>query len=759
MNEKDMQRSELQLHTTASAEISVLTPREIIEEAVKRGMKAVAITDRNSVQCFYSMEWLVQKYEKDIKVIYGVELPRTSGDNVTVLVKDQAGLKPLYKLVSGKVISEEERKHLLFGAHDPSNLHQAVQDGSGAETLFQLASEYDYIELRVKGNSPQDCELNRQLYALGKKLGKPVVAVGNCKYLHTGHMICTDIIEFVRYGSTDVRELHLRTTEEMLEYYAYLGEEAAFEVVVTAPNQIADSIDQVYPSKGNRTAFSLPNADETVRQICEERLQAIYGEQPLLRDRLEQELACLGSKASLFLLSHKVAEHLNEKGALTGMRGTVGSCLIAYLLGISAVNPLPAHYRCQDCKHIEFAEAESGYDLPKKSCPHCGKTMIRDGQNIPFETCMGTGDGFYADMSLNMSNDMRVEAKRFLSELIGKERLAAAGITGNFAQKTAIGYVRAYSEKMQSNFDEVVIKWLANKITGVKRCDGYRPGGVVILPEGMEWEDVTPVRPHDDEVCGVVTHMEYYSLEELLPKIDLLSFSNYARLQELFEVTGAKPEDIDYHDQKVLDLFRNVSTGGVPCFSDKFTQNLLGKLETISFSDLVKVCSMAHSTNAWNENGEYLLQEHPFKTLIGNRDDVFLTLRKYGVDRHIACKAMKYTRMGKMQHDMASVNELIERMQQADVPEWYIDSMKKVHYLVPKAHAAHYAKLGYMIAWFKIYYPDAFYQVSMKHLDTEQYMSYNQYELTDLLKDLDVIDYREWEVITFLIDARQNGYI
>ena len=180
MNKKNMQRSELQLHTIASENVSVLTPREVIEEAVNRGMKAVAITDRNSVQCFYSMEWLVQKHEKDIKVIYGVELPRTSGDNVTVLVKDQAGLKPLYKLVSGKVISEEERKHLLFGAHDPSNLHQAVQDGSGAETLFQLASEYDYIELRVKGNSPQDCELNRQLYAFGKKLGKPVVAVGNC---------------------------------------------------------------------------------------------------------------------------------------------------------------------------------------------------------------------------------------------------------------------------------------------------------------------------------------------------------------------------------------------------------------------------------------------------------------------------------------------------------------------------------------------------------------------------------------------------
>ena len=759
MNKKNMQRSELQLHTIASENVSVLTPREVIEEAVNRGMKAVAITDRNSVQCFYSMEWLVQKHEKDIKVIYGVELPRASGDNVTVLVKDQAGLKPLYKLVSGKVISEEERKHLLFGAHDPSNLHQAVQDGSGAKTLSQLAAEYDYIELRVKGNSPEDCELNRQLYTLGKKLGKPVVAVGNCKYLHTGHRICTDIIEYVRYGSTDVRELPLRTTEEMLEYYAYMGEEAALEVVVAAPNRIADSIDQVYPSKGHHSAFSLPNADKTVRKICEDNLRSICGEHPLIRDRFEQELACLGSHASLFLVTYKIIEHLQEKGALTGIRGTAGSSLIAYLLGFSAINPLPAHYFCPSCKHLEFAEAESGYDLQKKNCPHCGKPMISDGQNIPFETYMDNGDDFYADISLNMSNDMRVEAKRFLSELLGKDRLAAAGITISSTQKSATGYVRAYSEKMNGNFDEVVCKWLANKITGVKRGDGYRPGGIVLLPEGMEWEDVTPVRPNDDEICEVVTHMEYYSLEGLLPKIDLLSFSNYARLQDLFEVTGAKPSDVDYHDPKILDLFRNVSTGGVPGFSDKFTQNLLGKLETISFSDLVKVCSMAHSTNAWNENGEYLLQEHPFGTLIGNRDDVFLTLRQYGVDRPTACKAMKYTRMGKMQSDMASVNELVEKLQQFGVPKWYIDSMKKVRYLVPKAHAAHYAKLGYMIAWFKVYYPDAFYQVSMKHLDAEQYMSYNNDELTDLLKDLDVIDYREWEVITFLIDARQNGYI
>ena len=759
MIEKGMQRIELQLHTTASAEISVLTPREIIEEAVNRGMKAVAITDRNSVQNFHGLEWLAEQHGKDIKIIYGVELSRASGANVTVLVKDQAGLKPLYKLVSGKAISEEERKHLLFGAHDPSSLHQAVQDGSDVETLCRLAAEYDYIELRLNGNSQEDCELNRQLYALGKKLGKLVVAVGNCKYLHTGHKICTDIIEYVRYGSTDARELPLRTTEEMLENYAYLGKEVAFEVVVTAPNQIADSIDRIYPTKGDHPVFSLPNADEAVRQICEDRLQAIYGEHPLVRDRFEQELAGLGSHASLFLLSHKIVEHLQKKGALTGIRGTAGSSLIAYLLGFSAVNPLPAHYLCQSCKHIEFAGAESGYDLQKKKCPHCGKTMISDGQNIPFETCIGIGDSFSANISLNMSNDMRVEAKRFLSELLGKDRLAAAGITISSTQRSAAGYVRAYSEKMNGNFDEDVSKWLANKITGVKRCDGYQPGGVILLPEGMEWEDVTPVRPHDDEVCEVVTHMEYYSLEGLLPKIDLLSFSNYASLQELFEVTGAKPSDIDYHDPKVLDLFQNVSTGGVPGFSDKFTQNLLGKLETISFSDLVKVCSMAHSTNAWNENGEYLLQEHPFGTLIGNRDDVFLTLRQYGVDRHTAYKAMKYTRMGKMQSDMASVNELVEKLQQAGVPEWYIDSMKKVLYLVPKAHAAHYAKLGYMIAWFKIYYPDAFYQVSMKHLDTEQYMSYNNDELTDLLQELDVIDHRAWEIITFLMDARQHGYI
>lgn len=753
MTAETEKRVELHLHTTLSGDISLITPKAAVQEAVRRGLKAIAITDRNSVQSFYEIAWYRENYGKDLKVIYGAELSHISGVTATVLVKDRKGLKPLYKLISGKTITPEQRQHLLFGANELSPLHQAVCDDVDPEALGLLAADYDYIEL-ITSDDASSQKVNQRLYVLGKKLGKPVVAVGNCHYLNANQRIGKAVLDQARRRCISAEETHLRTTEEMLEQYAYLGEKAAYEVVVTNPNKIADSIDQIDPSRGDHPAFTLPDADVTVRQICEEKLRALYGTQPQVWERLEQELACIGENISMFLLCHKIVQHVKEKDTLTGIRGTAGSTLIAWLLDFSDVNPLPAHYCCPACQYTEFVQAESGFDLPSKACPHCGKPMVGGGHNISFEACLGLeGEGYYG-IDLNMTDRMRNEAKRFLAELLGIDRLAAAGTVSTYSQKIAESYVQSY---VDLTGDKVWGEWITDLITGVKRCDGTHPVGIMLLPEGMEWEDVTPLRPNDDEICKFTTHFEHYCLEECLPKLNIMSVNYYDRLQELFALTGTKPSDIDYRDPKVYALFQNLDTCGVPEFSSKFVQGLLALQNDICFSDLIKICGMAHGTNVWRDNGENLVQDHAFQELIGNRDDVFLTLRKYGIDRKTAYAAMTATRKGALSRYETLVNELAA----AGIPGWYLDSMGKVKYLFPKAHAAHYCKIAYAIAWFKAYYPEAFYKVTMKYTYTVLYEACSIPELEAMLESLDPYDCsqsREWETVCFLLEANRQGY-
>ena len=713
MKEPNTARVELKLHTTMSESTSVITSEIAVKEAVSHGMKAIAVTDRNSVQSFHELARCREKYGKNLKIIYGAELL-----NATVLVKNQKGLKPLYKLISGKTITSQEREHLLFGANCCGPLHKAACNGADIEMLCHLAADYDYIELGIMNDLPRDRDMNLRLYDMGKKLGKPVVAVGNCHYIHPNEKVCTSVLDTLKGNCAKTEELHLRTTEEMLEQFAYLGEEAASKVVVTNPNWIADEIKQIDPREIDGPAFALPDAAATVRRVCEEKLTALYGEQPLIRKRLEQELMRLGENASMFLLCHLLATHLKEKNTLYGLRGTLGSTLIAYLLDISDINPLPAHYRCPACRHTEFAEADSGYDLPKKNCPCCGKTMVSDGHNIPFETCMGIDGEFRADIELNVADDMRAEAVQFLADLLGRKRLAAGGTINTYSPQLADACLQTYAEICGDEITEADKAWIADMICNVKSSDGIQPGGVLLLPEGMEWEDVTPVRSVDGDGCKFATHFEYYYIAGTIPKVGILSSGYYGRLQKMLALTGTALEDIDYHDPKVYAMFQDSDIGGIPEFDGKYTQRLLGKLNTISFSDLIKVSSLAHGANSWHENTENMMQEHPFRELIGNRDDVFLTLRKYGVDREPAYIAMTATRKGKLHRNWRENEAMLEDLWQAGVPEWYLEAMQNVGYLFSKAHVVHYVKLAYMAAWFKVYYPETFYKVTLEATDT-----------------------------------------
>ena len=320
----------------------------------------------------------------------------------------------------------------------------------------------------------------------------------------------------------------------------------------------------------------------------------------------------------------------------------------AYLLDISDVNPLPAHYRCAVCKYTEFAEGDSGYDLPEKACPRCGAPMAGDGHDIPYETCMGPEGDMRVDIDINVPETIQQEAMEYLAQLLGSDRVAYAGTVSSFQNRLAEAYIRVYAHQTGEDFSGDKFDHMVQTLASVKRGEGRHPGGIVLLPEGMEWEDVTPVRMLDAPECSInkVTHMEFHSIEYVLPKLDLLGYRLLDRLQRLFAATGADPAEINYRDPKVYALFEAGDTCGVPEFSHPFCRGIMKKLEKISFSDLVKVSGMSHGTEVWLGNGACLLQDHPFRELIGDRDDIFRTLRCYGLDPKTAYGVMTATRKG-----------------------------------------------------------------------------------------------------------------
>lgn len=748
----DVQRVELSIHTDTSSAVSLISPKQLIREAADRGLKAIAVTDLDSVQNFYELGYQRDMHAPDLKVIFGAQIINDAEELVTVLAKDQEGLKPLYKLISRKTITADEREHLLMGMSGLRVFEENAQE---------RIKDYDYIMLPTGYESPDFVQTNKTIYEFGKQAGKPVVAIGDCHYLYPYEKIGKDVLAGVGKGVSVPENQHLRSTKEMLKLYSGLGSEIAYEVVITNPGKIADAIDQISPDPRQTPAFVLPNAQQEVKRLCAEKLQALYGQQPEIIQRLEAELAQVRDDTafSLLLLCHKIIRHVQAMGAITGTRGTIGSTLIAYLLGISDINPLPAHHRCPECKHTEFAEAISGFDLPKKTCPHCGALMLGDGHNIPFETCLGVDKDMELDIDLNTTPAMQAEVRRFLGAYLGQDRLAVAGIIGTIQTRAAMTYVKQYMETTGQVWSEEEQQEIAAMITGVKRTDGVHPGGVMLLPEGMEWEDVTPLCANRNR--SVTTHMECHQIETLVPKLDILSVKYYAALQEMCALAGVNPADIDYQDPVVYALFKNADTHGIPEFSDAFTMNLMQKVNAATFSDLLKVSAMAHGTNVWTENGEYFIRDHAFTELIGDRDDVFLSLRKYGMNRRDAYMLMTATRKGLLatgkRHNYATASEKkrLETLKNGNVPQWFIDSLETVHYLFPKAHGAHYTKLAVSFAWFKVYYPEIFYPVMLQATELGTLRDCSDAQLQ---ARMEYLDRQEWSAANLLLEARQRGY-
>ena len=721
-------RTELHLHTKLSDDISVIDPREAMYYAIANNFKAIAFTSLNSVQDFPEV---LKNYKRTevfgIKVIYGAEL-RYMNENeetpfgVTVLVKNQDGIKDLYKIISSihndgvynlvdLDILNKYRKNLLIGScGDMGELYKAIAFGKDAE---KIATLYDYFELY-----PTEDENERAIYKktfdLGEKLGVPVVASGNCHYSNESDEIYRHIVCTVKGHKDDNKRLFIHTTEEMLDEFSYLGANAV-TAVIEAPNQIAELIEQVTPLKEDIYPPIMTGAYEQVHELAYIKAKEIYGETlpQQIAERLETELQYIKNEdfATYYLTAYYMVKHINELGYPVGTRGAVGSVLVAFLLGITDTNPMPAHYYCLNCSYSDFDVVETdGFDLPSKICPVCGNKLKSDGHNIPFEFFMGCDGSKMPDIDLNFPVSKQHEVFEFLQELFGANRIANAGTILTSWDNFAKDCITDYESKTDDYLTTEQRESACYILRGFKRQEGRHPGGVFVIPEGMEFEDFTPLR--DDKTNSLIsktTHFNSYDLCDTIVKIDVLCYLVLDMLKMLEELTGKTIDDVVWNDEKIYSLFRSADTYGIAEFDKDFMKKLLHTIKPKSFDDLVRISGIAHGTGTWIDNGEELFRVgHIISDIPSLRDDVFLLLESYGVDRETAFEIAEYVRKGKLKIDTEMTKKYIRLMQEAKVPEWYIKSLGKIFYMFPKAHSVAYVMNAVRLAWFKVYYPTEF---------------------------------------------------
>ncbi|MFC5702094.1 PolC-type DNA polymerase III [Cohnella faecalis] len=679
------------------------------------------------------------------------------------------GKKNLFKLISlshtdyfrrvaciprSKLIELREGLLVLSGC-EKGELFETVLNKS-VEEAEEVAKFYDvlevqpldfYIHLLDKGLVGSRAELEealRRIVRIGEKLGKPVIATGNVHYLVPREKLFRDITIHGITGFSPLKDqrkpdAHFRTTNEMLEAFAFLGAEKAMEIVVTNTNELADRFEpfDMFPKKGGPTdngLFSpiIDGADEEIRNTCYETAKKMYGEQlpDVVVQRLEKELVPIikyGFSAN-YLISERLVKKSNEDGYLVGSRGSVGSSVVATFLGISEVNPLPAHYLClnPECRHSEWfldGSVPSGFDLPNKNCPNCGKPMKGEGQDIPFETFLGFKGDKVPDIDLNFSGEYQPQAHNYTKVLFGEKSVFRAGTIGTVAEKTGFGYAKKYQEDHGKSWRGAELNRIAAGVTGVKRSTGQHPGGIVVVPNYIDVEDITPVQyPADDTSADwKTTHFDYHAFDENLLKLDILGHDDPTMMRMLQDLTGVDPTTIPMNDPKVMSLFNSVealgvqpqtirspvATFGVPEMGTRFVRQMLEETKPSSFADLLQISGLSHGTGVWLGNAQELIKNGTctIKTVIGCRDDIMLFLiYKAGMDASLAFKITESVRKGK-----GLTPEWIEEMKRCGVPQWYIDSCLRIEYMFPKAHASAYVISAVRTAYFKLYYPIQYY--------------------------------------------------
>ncbi|MDD6042813.1 MAG: PolC-type DNA polymerase III [Eubacteriaceae bacterium] len=788
-------RVELHAHTKMSAMDGLNEAADLVKTAAAWGQPAVAVTDHGVVQSFPDAAKTAKKLAGDknnpvnIKIIYGMEgyvfddkdwygpdgtldykTPKTN--HIILIARTQEGLKNIYKLVSyshlnyfykkprlPKSVIARHRDGLIIGsACEAGEVYSAMVNGASDEELEAIAEFYDYLEIQPvinnrfmieKGMVSGEDEIrsfNKRIVALGKRMGKPVVATTDAHYGEPEDAIYRNIL-MAGMGFKDAENgqgLYMRTTDEMLEEFSYLGEDTAFEVVIENTNKIADMVDgTILPVPKGKFPPKIEGAEETLRKTCMDKAHSIYGDPlpPEIESRLETELNSIinNGYAVMYVSAQMLVHKSMSDGYLVGSRGSVGSSFAATMAGITEVNPLDPHYICPNCKHIEWGDKQlydCGIDMPEKACPKCGTMMNRDGYTIPFATFLGFNGDKEPDIDLNFAGEYQPVAHKYVGEIFGEKNVFKAGTVGTVADKTAFGYVKKFAEEFNRPINKFEADRLSQGCTGVKRTTGQHPGGIIIVPDDHEIYEFCPVQhPANDVKSDIVTtHFDYHKIDENLLKLDILGHNIPSMIRQLQDMTGIDPMKADLTDRKVLSIFNGIEaldikdpnykyTHGsyaIPEFGTSFVRQMLDDTKPDKFADLVRISGFSHGTDVWLNNAQDYIRDGTatMREVISTRDDIMNYLILKGIDNKTSFQIMEDVRKNRPLKE-----EQLAVMKEHDVPDWYIDSCIKIQYMFPRAHAVAYVMMSFRMAWYKVYYPVEFYATyfssTVSNFDTE----------------------------------------
>ena len=695
-------------------------------------------------------------------------IKRLRTHHCVLLAKNNTGRVNLYTMISDshlkyffkkpripKSLLMKHREGILVGSACVSGeLFEAILEERGDEAVAGIADFYDYLEIqprdnnrfllespRMQGRYPQIkteedlLDLNRRIVKLGEQLGKPVVATGDVHFMDPEDEIYRSIIQDgMGMSDEDPAPLYLRTTEDMLQEFSYLGAQKAEEVVITNTRKIADMIDAISPVRPDKCPPIIPHSDETLTEICYNKAHSMYGDPlpPIVEERLQRELGSIikNGYSVMYIIAQKLVWKSVEDGYLVGSRGSVGSSFVATMSGITEVNPLPPHYYCTECHFSDFDSPEvkayagrCGIDMPPRICPRCGKPLKKDGFDIPFETFLGFKGDKEPDIDLNFSGEYQSKAHAYTKVIFGHEQTFKAGTIATVADKTAYGYVKNYFERKGVAKRNCEIERLLQGCTGIRRSTGQHPGGIVVLPLGEDINTFTPVQhPANDMTTDIITtHFDYHSIDHNLLKLDILGHDDPTMIRMLQDLTGLDPMDIPLDDPTVMSLFSStealgitpeqnggidVGSLGIPEFGTKFVIGMLDDTRPTTMSELVRISGLSHGTDVWLGNAQSLIQsgKATLSTAICTRDDIMSYLIGMNMDKSLSFKTMESVRKGK-----GLTPQMKEAMEAAGVPDWYIESCLKIKYMFPRAHAAAYVMMALRIAYCKVFHPLAYY--------------------------------------------------